>query len=79
MQLVRAIDRNDANGAKVYAIRRGCRELRKIDSMNAIIEGDSFLSIQRGSISLACPWRLANWGGGDSPYFSTIGVKFPSY
>lgn len=38
----------DANGVEVYAMLVGCRELRKFDVTNEIIQGDYFLAIQWG-------------------------------
>lgn len=36
----------DFNGAEMYALLVGCRELRHLGGFHAIIEGDSFSAIQ---------------------------------
>ena len=41
-------DGSDAN-AEVFALPIGCRELSRLDGYKAIIEGDSFSTIQWGS------------------------------
>lgn len=39
----------------------GCRELKVINGLNVIVEGDSVLSIQWGSTSMPYPWWLTDW------------------
>lgn len=39
------IYRSNANGAKVYAMLIGCRELSKNEASSMIVEGDSFSAI----------------------------------
>lgn len=55
------VECDDANGAEVFAMIMGCRELRKMEAINAIVEGDSFSAIQRGSENSTWPWRLMDW------------------
>lgn len=53
----------DSNGAEVYAMLMGCRELRNLGGHDAIIKGDSFCAIQWGSPvrgQAKCPWRVAD-------------------
>lgn len=40
------VECTDSNGAEVFAMPMGCRELQKMGGLNAIIEGDSFSTIQ---------------------------------
>lgn len=37
------------------------RELMKLGSCNAIIEGDAILAIQWGSSQAKCHWCIADW------------------
>lgn len=51
----------DANGAEVFAMLLGYRELHKLEATNAIVEVDSFSAIQWGSGKSKCPWRFEDW------------------
>ena len=43
------VDSLSANEAEVYALLIGCHELLTLESINVVIEGDSYLAIQWGS------------------------------
>lgn len=58
--LSRSVDYNDANGAKVFAMLMGRRELYKMEANNAIVKGDIFSAVQWGYGKSRYPWRLAN-------------------
>lgn len=45
----------------MFALLVGCWELLKLGALLAIIDGDSFSSIQWGSWKISHPWRLTNW------------------
>ena len=50
------MDSLSANEAEVYALLIGFCEL-SLESLNAIIEGDSYSAIQWGSGEASIPWR----------------------
>ena len=55
------VDPLSANEAEVYALLIGCCELLSLESINTIIEGDSYSAIQWGSGETSIPWRLLDW------------------
>ena len=50
-----SMDSLNANEAEVYALLIGCLGLLTLESINAIIEGDSYLAIQWGSGEASIP------------------------
>lgn len=65
------LESSDADEVAVFAPLVGCRELRSMGCVNAIIEDDSFSAIQWGLHNSSFPWRLADWGGG-AGYFASV-------
>lgn len=56
-----SVDVSDANGAEVYALLMGCRELSGLGDYNALIEGDCILAMQWGTGEASHPWRWIDW------------------
>lgn len=70
---VGAVDLSNSNEAEVFALLVGCREFRRLDGYNALIEGDSFYAIQWSSGN-ATYLENGGLGRGYSVYFFSIEV-----
>ena len=55
------MDSLDANEAEHITLWIGCRELRTMECVNVILEGDSFSIIHWCSRKSSFPWRPAEW------------------
>lgn len=66
----------DSNGVDIFAMLMGCRELRKLEGHNAIIEGDPFSAIQWGLGKSTCPWKFADWVKEVHQISSKLGCSF---
>lgn len=66
--LSRLMKCDDAKGAEVYAMLIGCRELDKLEATNAMVQGDSFPTIQWGQARPRTRRvEISGLRGGDSP------------
>ena len=70
------VDSLSANDAEVYALLIGCRELLTLESINAVIERDSYSAIQWGSGEASIPWRLLDWVEKVQDISSRLGASF---